>query len=187
MDLTEHVRPTGYLGYAYLETPGNSSDGIDNDDDGITDERRDSGPGQLIAGQDNIRAYVTAHYNMTKFEAFYGTLEKRPAFKAGRWWTGDEDMDWVADYDDVGADGVAGTHDRGEGDGIPTDGEPDFDRTDLDESDQIGLTGFKMNRIKGPSKNDPVDDIVFYGHWPPRLYDSSRIRVDEPRSILRSF
>ena len=170
VDLRGNCSPTGYLGYAYMETPGNPYDGIDNDDDGITDERRDSGPGTLIVGQDNIRSYVQAHYNMPKFEAFYGKLENRPAFKAGRWWTGDEDMDWVADYDDVGADGVPGTHDLGEGDGIPTAGEPDFDQTDKDESDQIGLTGFKMNRIKGPSKADPVDDIVFYGLWPPVLY-----------------
>ncbi len=170
VSLSSNCTPTGYLGYAYMETPGNSSNGIDDDRDGITDERRDSGPGQLITGQDSIRTYVTTHYNMTNFEAFYGKLENRPAFKAGRWWTGDEDMDWVADYDDVGADGVPGTHDIGEGDGKPTAGEPDFDQTDPDESDQIGLTGFKMNRIKGPTKADTVDDIVFYGLWPPRLY-----------------
>jgi len=108
---------------------------------------------------------------MAKFEAFYGKIETRPAFKAGRWWTNDENMNWVADYDDVGVDGIAGTHDPGEGDGKPTAGEPDFDQTDKDESDQIGLTGFKMNRIKGPSKADPVDDIVFFGTWPPLLYE----------------
>jgi hypothetical protein len=170
VDLQGNCSPTGYLGYAYMETPGNSTDGIDNDNDGITDESRDSGPGTLITGQENIRAYVQAHYSMAKFEAYYGRLEDRPAFKAERWWTGDENMNWVAEYDDVGSDGVAGTNDPGEGDGQPTAGEPDFDQTDKDESDQIGLTGFKMNRIKGPSKADPVDDIVFYGQWPPVLY-----------------
>ena len=170
-DLRSNCSPTGYLGYAYMETPGNPYDGIDNDDDGITDERRDSGPGQLVVGQDNIRAYVQQHYNLAKFETFYGKLDILPAYKVGRWWTGDENLNWVADYDDVGADGLPGTHDPGEGDGIPTAGEPDFDQTDKDESDQIGLTGFKMNRIKGPSKGDPVDDIVFFGLWPPRLYD----------------
>ena len=167
---------TGYLGYAYMETPGNSSDGIDNDDDGITDEARDSGPGQKIVGQDAIRNYVVTHYNLQKFEAFYGPLEERPAFKAGVWFTGDEDMDWVAEYDDTGADGIFGTHDTGEGDEMPTAGEPNFDKTDKDESDQIGLTGFKMNRIKAGSGNPSteVDNIVFYDdgkEWPHRLYD----------------
>ncbi len=164
---------TGYLGYSYLETPGNATDGIDNDNDGITDEKRDGGPGQKIIGQDNIKAYVQAHYNMTKFEAFYGPLEDRLAYKEGVWWTGDEDMDWVAKYHDTGADGVFGTHDKGEDDGIPTEGEPNFDKTDVDESDQIGLTGFKMNRIRAGNGIGPVDNIVFYdneSHWPQRLY-----------------
>jgi hypothetical protein len=168
--------PTGYLGYAYLETPGKPYDGIDNDDDGITDESRSGGPGQLIVGQGAISAYVRSHYDMAKFEAYYGKLEDRPAFKAGRWWTGDEDMDWLADYDDVGADGIPNTHDIGEGDGIPTDGEPDFDKTDPDESDQIGLTGFKMNRIAAGrgSPSTEVDGIVFFTdalRWPQRLYE----------------
>jgi hypothetical protein len=168
--------PTGYLGYAYLETPGKPYDGVDNDDDGITDESRASGPGQLIEGQANIAAYANAHYNMAKFEAYYGKLEDRPAFKAGRWWTGDENMNWVAEYDDYGADGLPHTGDIGEGDGIPTDGETNFDKTDADESDQIGLTGFKMNRIAAGKGNPSTvtDNIIFYTdpqNWPQRLYE----------------
>jgi len=175
VDLAGNCSPTGYLGYAYMETPGNPYDGLDNDQDGVTDERRDSGPGSRIDGQDAIRAYVTQHYDLAKFEAFYGPLANRPAYRAGIWYTGDEDMDWTAEFDDVGADGVAGTHDTGEGDGVPTAGEPHFDQTDKDESDQIGLTGFKMNRIKAGAGNpNPVtDDILFYEdahHWPSRLW-----------------
>jgi len=174
-DLRSNCDPTGYLGYAYLETPGNPFDGIDNDNDGITDESRDSGPGQLITGQQQILDYVVAHYDTAKFVAHYGRIQDRPAFRAGRWWTGDEDMDWTAEFDDVGADGVPNTHDTGEGDGIPTAGEPNFDRTDIDESDQIGLTGFKQNRIKaGVGNPDPtVDGVVFYTDtqsWPQRLF-----------------
>ncbi|MGB3543807.1 MAG: hypothetical protein WBA11_12875, partial [Rubrivirga sp.] len=48
VSLRSNCEPTGYLGYAYLETPGDATDGIDNDDDGITDERRDNGPGDRI-------------------------------------------------------------------------------------------------------------------------------------------
>ena len=165
---------TGYLGYAYMETPGNAFDGIDNDQDGITDESRDSGPGIKIVGQENILNYVNTHYDMAKFEKFYGPVKNRPAYIAGEWWTGDEDMDWVKEFDDTGADGVFGTHDIGENDGIPTEGEPNFDKTDIDESDQIGLTGFKMNRIRGPNAGSPVDAIVFYDdgrEWPKRLYN----------------
>ncbi len=172
-DLSGSCGRTGYLGYAYLETPGNPFDAIDNDQDGFTNERRDGGPGTLIEGQDAIRAYVTANYDTARFFAYYGSLEKRPAYRAGRWFPGDEDMDWIRDLHDVGADGVGETHDTGEGDGIPTAGEPNFDRTDLNESDQIGLTGFKLNRIRSADGSGPTDGILFYTesqNWPGRLY-----------------
>ena len=170
------VGKTGYLGYSYLETPGNSIDGVDNDDDGITDEKRDSGPGQEIIGQEAITNYVNLNYNLSKFQSFYGPLENLPAYIAGVWFTGDEDMDWVARYSDTGGDGVFGTNDFGEGDGIPTEGEENFDRVDIDESDQIGLTGFKFNRIRAGASNPnaPVDGILFYddpNSWPSRLYN----------------
>lgn len=168
--LTNTCAPTGYLGYAYLETPGKPFDLQDNDDDGVTDEKRDSGPGTLIVGQSAIMSYVVAHYDTAKFQSFYGRITNRPAYKAGRWWTGDEDMDWLAISDDVGEDGVPGTNDPGEGDGMPTSGEPRFDKTDKDESDQIGLTGFKMNRI-----TRAIDDVVFFMRaprfWPQTLYN----------------
>lgn len=172
--------PTGYLGYSYMETPGNPFDGIDNDENGVTDERRDGGPGQLIEGQDAIRSYVESHYDMAKFVNFFGPLEQRPAYRAGYWWTGDEDMDWVAEFNDTGADGVFASKenqkDTGEKDGKPTLGEPNFDKTDVDESDQIGLTGFKMNRIRAGagSPSTAIDDIVFFDdgrQWPRRLYE----------------
>ena len=178
---------TGYMGYAYLETPGQDKDGIDNDDDGITDESRGPDRGQKIVGQGAIAAYVRSHYNMAKFEAFYGKLEDRPAYKAGEWWTGDENLNWLAQYDDVGSDGIGPRDERykgpdadgTEGNGMPDQGEPNFGQTDPDESDQIGLTGFKMNRI-GPGKlatSTEVDDIQFamgigrITDWPRRLYN----------------
>lgn len=55
----------------------------------------------------------------------------------------DNDGDWNLQFDDVGADGVAGTGDIGEGDGQPSPGEPHFDALDIDESDMIGLTSFE--------------------------------------------
>jgi len=174
--LSSNCLKTGYLGYAYLETPGNHYDGVDNDDDGIIDERREGGAGQLLVGYQAIRDYVESNYNLAQFEQAIGTLTSRPAFRAARWWTGDEDLDWVPELHDTGADGIFGTDDTGENDGMPTYGEPSFDRTDLNESDQIGLTGFKMNRIR-PGQGNPseeTDAIVFFDdgkQWPQRLYN----------------
>ncbi len=174
--LSNNCFPTGYLGYAYLETPGKPGDGTDNDNDGIRDEKRDSGPGTLIEGEDAIRAAAAALYDTTKFRIQLGSLLLRPAVRAGRWWTGDEDLDWVALADDTGEDGVFETNDPGEGDGVPTAGEPHFDRTDKDESDQIGLTGFQMNYINNPGGTP--DNVVFFRtgqpphpDWPKELFD----------------
>lgn len=59
----------------------------------------------------------------------------------------DNDGDWDPLTDDVGLDGAPNTHDFGEGDGKPTSGvgtpfpgEPNIDKTDVSEADQIGLT-----------------------------------------------
>lgn len=170
------IGPTGYLGYSYLETPGNPVDVTDNDQDGILNEKRNSGPGQMIVGQQAILNYISANYDTAKFSAYYGAISNRPAFIAGVWWTGDEDMDWVAEYYDTGADGIFETGDTGELDGIPTSGESNFDKTDIDESDQIGLTGFKLNRIRAGTgnPNTTVDQIVFFDdgqQWPKRLFN----------------
>jgi hypothetical protein len=72
----------------------------------------------------------------------------------------DNDQDWNINFDDVGRDGIGPTAvnypgpDFGEADGQPTSGydangndtglpgEPNIDKTDVDESDQIGLSSF---------------------------------------------
>lgn len=169
---------TGYLGYAYLETPGNPSDGVDNDNDGITDERRDnSDPGTKLIGQAAIYNYVRANYDTTKLNK-YANFRFRPAYQKGLWFTGDEDMDWTL-ANDTGIDGIWGTNDTGENDSIPSSNEfgsePNYNNVDLNESDQIGLTGFRLNRINaGPSGTGQVDDVIFYmGQklWPKVLYE----------------
>jgi len=147
--------PVGYAGYAFLESPGISSDGLDNDEDGIIDEKRYSdGPGTWIS---------TFPYGFegAAWDAFVTAYLREPTAH----WSNDEDADWdgftdmnsngVWDYDeplndDLGADGVGPYDiqytgpDEGEGDGLPTNGEPDYNATDPDESDQIGLTGFEI-------------------------------------------
>ncbi len=184
--------PVGAVGYAFLESPGIATDNRDNDDDGITDERRESGPGQLIEGQDAIRSYVESNYNLQNFDSFYRGLEGRPAFIAGRWWTGDEDMDWVGFRDDndngewdegellnddVGEDGLTPTdanypgRDLGEGDGRPTDGEPNFDALDKDESDQIGLTGFAVFDVHRYELIDDEENFRIFARALPPLED----------------
>jgi hypothetical protein len=147
--------PIGYAGYAFLESPGNYTDGNDNDGDGMTDESRASdGPGFFIGD-------YPYGFDAIAWSNFSNTYLYAP----GPHWSNDEDCDWTPYTDvngngmwdseeplndDLGEDGVGPydlhyiSPDAGEGDGMPTNGEPNYNATDPDESDQIGLTGFEI-------------------------------------------
>lgn len=61
------------------------------------------------------------------------------------------------------------TGDTGENDGVPTLGEPNFDRTDVDESDQIGLTSFQYFT---PARDvDLSDDERLWRSLSPGLFE----------------
>lgn len=146
--------PVGVAGFAFLESPGIDDDGVDNDQDGLIDENRTSiGPGTWEDTPPN--------YGVDNLQDFIDYYKREP----GPHWSSDEDGDWVgyldvnqngvwdegeALNDDVGEDGLDPNSfgypgpDIGEGDGIPTAGEPNFDFLDKDEADQIGLTGFRI-------------------------------------------
>ncbi|NQV50318.1 MAG: hypothetical protein HQ507_07460 [Candidatus Marinimicrobia bacterium] len=98
-------------------------------------------------------------------------------------WTNgiDDDGDWNPEKDDVGLDGVANTGDEGESDGVPTagdpydprqPGEPNYEFTDIDESDMIGLTSFASPQFGSPNyiRND---DYIINEYLQPGYYDSS--------------
>jgi len=134
---------TGYVGYAFLESPGNGFDAIDNDEDGMLNERRDD-------GIDNDGDWIP--YSDLNGNGKWDPEENEPL------------------NDDLGRDGVGPLDsqyngpDEGEGDGLPTHGEPNFDETDKDESDQIGLTSLAIERLsnKGPTAIWPKNDDVIY-------------------------
>ena len=91
----------------------------------------------------------------------------------------DDDHDWNPEKDDVGMDGIPDTGDKGEGDGVPTagdpwnplePGEPNFEYTDIDESDMLGLTSFasppfsSQNRISN-------DEYIWSNYLVPHHFD----------------
>ncbi len=135
-------RPPGYFGYKFLESPGR---GVEN----IGGQRF---PGDGIDNDGD------------------GMIDES-------WTDGlDNDGDWNSDTDDVGLDGIPGTGDFGEGDGIPTagdqfditkPGEPNFEFTDIDESDMIGLTSFASPRFAGSRirEDEQVWDWVTPGRF----------------------
>ncbi len=127
------------------EVNPNAIDGIDNDLDGIIDESflvhyrvlKVDRTGQVPVVLIDLLAPVEYkdYFNNS------GMIDKM--IDESRSDFVDNDCDWYRNFDDVGADGKPNTNDAGEGDGIPTSGEPNFDATDVDESDQIGLTSFQ--------------------------------------------
>lgn len=178
----------GYFGYRFLESPGIDTDNLDNDNDGLTDESPFNDAGSFIFGPIGNNPDGTP---------------KDPAFH----WSGDEDGDWNAEFDDVGVDGIAGTGDFGEGDGKPTQlyfldlngnamldagepkserrepgmrflgGEPNFGFLDIAESDQLGLTSF--NAILFGGNNRPKNDELMWA----KMSKGNQSPDDDPPEI----
>jgi hypothetical protein len=153
--------PTGVMGFAYLESPGLAYDYVDNDNDGLTDEKRDNEPIAIVGPTDGIT-------DLAAFLDFYKLEES----DLKDHWDADEDQDWEdgedlngdgiyqsSEYagDDIGIDGVAPGELNYNGPDI--DGsecnhrpdfqegvgcEPNFNTTDVSESDMVGLTAFRM-------------------------------------------
>ena len=165
-------RVPGTLGIAYLESPGIPYDGKDNDDDGLVDEKRDNEATTILGPTEGID-------DLSKFLKFYRLSEEdlRPH------WDADEDQDWD-DGEDLNGDGIYQLSEN-PGDDVGLDGvgpgelnytgpdegecnhkpdykqgvgcEPDFNATDVSESDMVGLTSFRLFNI--PNENSDY-------HWP---------------------
>ena len=149
----------GIMGFAYLESPGLAYDGVDNDQDGIIDEKRDNEATLFVGpydGIDNINDFLT-YYRISESD-----LKSH--------WDADEDQDWE-DGNDLDGDGIYQSNESA-GNDVGLDGigpleinytgpdigecnhkpdyvesvgcEPNFAATDVTESDMIGLTSFQL-------------------------------------------
>jgi len=250
----------GYVGYAYLESPGNPFDGIDNDGDSqdpnspvfefadfdtlqivpyqagdivilINEETYERSSytlgtlpdtvyslGEMIIVEDgvglregHIASIVNGRVSIPDSTAYDGIdndldglvdenealhltsreIREQDPLKYVNYFTGegtddllidekrdndiDEDGDWASDSDDLGQDGLGPDDDNypgkdeGEGDGFPTQGEPNFGRTDPDESDQIGLTAFNFFSIS--ASPDMSNDSLLWTRMTPGRFD----------------
>lgn len=105
----------------------------------------------------------------------------------------DDDEDWSALTDDVGLDGVPDTRDPGERDGKPTSGvgtpfpgEPNTDKVDVAEADQIGLTNVQYQPAGTLTNSTP--DVTIWATYmlPGQFIDPSRITVGEADLFVSS-
>ncbi len=156
-------------------------DGVDNDFDGIIDENfylhyrqvkvdnSTTPPRTLIDVLRPIRYfdYKTLTYNP------YSMIDERrdDGF--------DNDKDWDILFDDTGKDGIFDplNLDQGEKDGVPTEGERNFDSRDVDESDQIGLTSFVYFTNSG-DQIDLRDDEDLWKRMQPGTFSVPTSIVD---------
>jgi hypothetical protein len=161
----------------------NAYDGIDNDFDGLIDEnyylhnhqiKRDrTPPYKILIDINRPQRYID--YVTNAGNSPYSMIDEKRNDRI------DNDRDWDVAFDDVGRDGVAGTKDFGEKDGVPTSGyddlgkdtglpgEPNIDKTDVHESDQIGLTSFWYFV---PSNNVSFgDDAALWSSLAPGFFD----------------
>ena len=152
--------PVGLAAYAFLESPGVADDVKDNDQDGLTDERRDNPAVNFIENPFTDPFIKDVALDTLNFREFYG-FPWRPH------WDADENANWrtFSDInengewdegepvnDDVGTDGLGPFDenysgpdpDGSEANARPDQGEPSFGILDKDESDQLGLTGFEL-------------------------------------------
>ena len=160
----------------------NAFNGLDDDLDGLIDENyylhyrqkrvfydESTGLEQTLFDIVNPRAYI----NYTDYDNVNGFIEENLSdlIDERRDDGVDNDNDWIQSVHDVGTDGLAGTSDSDgtEGNGIPDLGEPNFDKTDPDESDQIGLTSFDYFV---PSSAYPMsDDEELWNKLSPGFFD----------------
>ena len=151
----------GFFGYKFLESPGEPRDGIDNDSDGMVDESMQDG----IDNDGDWQTYSDWNLN-------------------GEWDPG-EPMN-----DDLGSDGVGPDDPQyitsdpngSEANGFPDPGEPNFDEKDLDEADQIGLTGFVVE----PYSNSTLSEDYYYSSRLTAPIDTSAFQQNSDNIFMYS-
>ncbi|MGE5364543.1 MAG: hypothetical protein ACM3SM_10455 [Bacteroidota bacterium] len=154
----------------------NAFDGIDNDLDGLIDENYQVHYKQYKKTLEGVVLIDTLNQLRHK-DYINGLGLNDPLVDEARNDGIDNDGDWDSQMDDTGADGKPGTHDIGEGDGMPTEGEPNFDSKDIDESDQIGLTNFQY--FVPSSDIDMSDENDMWSRLQPGKFDV-------PKSIVNN-
>ncbi len=147
--------PTGYFGFAFLESPGLSQNRKDDDQDGIEDESQYN----LEDEDHDWRGWEDANDNGvwdTEDKNYNGETDNGEDINNN----GKLDIEPV--WDDTGSDGI-GPDDEGypgpdrngtEANGQPEQGEPNFGKTDNDESDQVGLTSWYLKDVDSRVAND---------------------------------
>jgi hypothetical protein len=133
--------------------------------------------------------------DLTQFDTYFQNLHtSAPMIDESREDFFDNNANWLASADDVGVDGLEGTGSRGEGDGFPSSGaftsfpgESNIDKTDVAETDAIGITSATF-RPAGSLNLAGADVDVWQTHMlPGRFSVAPDASQDTDQFITSSF
>ncbi len=186
-DLVLNGFRVGYAGVGFLESPGISEDGVDNDSDGLVDESRDNG----IDDDGDWRVWVDVNGN-GRFDN--EDLNNNFVLDEGEDLDGDGKLTIEPANDDVGSDGLGPENedypgpdpDGTEANGVPDPGEPNFEFTDNDEIDQIGLTNMVI-RTPSDFDRDLDDDRLFWNEYIQPVPESEFIVPTETADVIYAY
>jgi len=180
--IADNGLPMGYFGYAFLESPGLPYNGIDDDGDEMVDESQNNGKdddGDWVSWEDlngnGIWDNEDSNYNS----------ELDP----GEDLNNNGTLDIESLNDDLGSDGLGPEFedytgpdpDGTEANGFADNGEPNFEFTDNDESDQIGLTSWYLRDVDDTMADDDA-------YWRIEIKpDVFTIRAGYARDIAWSY
>ena len=183
-DLVINGFKVGYAGVGFLESPGISDDGIDNDADGMVDESRENG----IDDDGDWRPWQDPNGN--------GVFDNEDAnhnfiLDPGEDLDNDGRLTIEPLNDDTGSDGLGPEFegyngpdpDGTEANGRADPGEPNFEFTDNDEIDQIGLTNMVI-RTPADFDRDLDDDPLFWAEYIQPVDETEFIVPTETADVI---
>ncbi len=160
----------------------NAYDGIDNDLDGLIDEnyflhynpRRVDNNGNILFDLQKPTRFINYITGQGNGDDLIDERRDDGIDNDGDWSRNPITGAYIYDdegnlLDDVGPDNISGSGDIGENDGVPTAGEPNFDATDKDESDQIGLTSF--NYFSPAGEVELGDEVLMWTNLQPGYFN----------------
>ncbi len=174
----------GYAGVGFLESPGIADDGIDNDADALVDESRENG----IDDDGDWRVWVDVNGNGIFDNE---DLNNNFILDPGEDTDGDGKLTIEPLNDDTGSDGLGPENedypgpdpDGSEANGVPDLGEPNFEFTDNDEIDQIGLTNMVI-RTPSDFDRDLDDDPLFWAEYIQPVDETQFIVPTETADVI---
>jgi len=183
-DLVINGFKVGYAGVGFLESPGIDFDGVDNDEDGLVDESRENG----IDDDNDWQAWVDVNGN-GRFDN--EDVNNNFILDEGEDTDGDTKLTIEPLNDDTGSDGLGPENedypgpdpDGTEANGVPDPGEPNFEFTDNDEIDQIGLTNMVI-RTPSDFDRDLDDDPLFWADYIQPVDEAQFIVPTETADVI---